>query len=153
MPGEILAIYTARTGEQPVRQDAVEVEANRGVVGDRYYDGSGTFSEKLQDNRKSEITFIAAEEVDAFNAATGESLGYGEPRRNVVTRGVDLQSLIGREFAIGSARFLGMERCEPCAHLASTVNARVLPHLVHTGLRAAILASGTLSAGQAIELA
>ncbi len=150
MAGKILEIYIARTGGQPELQASVEVEAKRGVVGDRYYDGTGTFSEKLLDNRKSEITFIAAEEVDAFNTETGEFLGYGEPRRNVVTLGVDLASLIGREFTIGDARFLGIERCEPCAHLASTVNSKVLPHLVHTGLRAAILTSGSLEPGQQI---
>ncbi len=150
MDATIVGIYLARSGAAPVAHTSVDAEANRGLVGDRYHDGSGTFSAKLADNRKREVTFIAAEEIDAFNAATGESLGYGDARRNLVTRGVALDSLIGREFSIGGARFFGMERCEPCAHLAATVNEKVLPHLVHTGLRAAILSSGTLEVGQVI---
>lgn len=151
MAGEVYEIYIAEAGKSPVLQSSISAEANRGLVGDRYYNGTGTFSNKLIKKRKSELTFIAAEEIDAFNAASGESLGYGDARRNVITRGVELASLIGKEFSIGSARFLGIEHCEPCSHLASTVNSKVLPHLVHTGLRAAILESGTLEPGLEIR--
>jgi len=69
----------------------------------------------------------------------------------VITCGVELESLIGRKFSIGSARFLGIERCEPCSHLASTVCTRVLPHLVPTGLREAFLVSGSLQTGLEIR--
>jgi len=151
MTGKIKAIYIARKGTMPVARDSVQVEAGRGVVGDRYYRGEGTFSAKLAGNRKSEITFIAAEEIDAFNSSQGEALGYGDVRRNIVTEGVQLRDLIGRDFTIGSAQFHGIEHCEPCAHLASTVNEKVVPHLAHTGLRAAIIASGTLAVGQDIS--
>ncbi len=150
MPGKILEIYIAEQGARPVAQLAVQVEANKGVVGDRYFNGEGTFSEKLTGNRKSEITFIAAEEIDRFNASQDEALGYGDVRRNVVTRGVALKELIGKEFTIGPAKFMGIEHCEPCAHLAATVNSKVLPHLVHTGLRAAILQSGEIAVGQEV---
>lgn len=150
MSGKVLEIYIAEHGLKPVAQQAVQVEANRGIVGDRYYYGEGTFSQKLADDRKSEITFIASEEIDRFNASQNEALGYGDVRRNIVTRGVTLGELIGKEFSIGPARFLGIEHCEPCAHLAATVNQKVLPHLVHTGLRAAILQSGKIQANQKI---
>lgn len=152
MTGKVLEIYTAARGASPVAQSSVEVQANRGVVGDRYFNGEGTFSRQLEGNRKREITFIAAEEIDQFNGEQGESLGYGDVRRNVITRGVELNDLIGKEFGIGSARFMGIERCEPCAHLAATVNAKVLPHLAHTGLRAAILESGTIDVDSEILL-
>lgn len=98
----------------------------------------------MEGNRKSEITFIASEEIDKFNTEQGESLDYGDARRNIITQGIELNKLIGKEFSIGSARFMGIERCEPCAHLAATVNSKVLPHLAHTGLRAAILESGII---------
>jgi MOSC domain-containing protein YiiM len=147
MPASILAIYIADRAATPRPQTAVEVEANKGVVGDRYYNGEGTFSQKLVGKRKSEITFIAKEEVDGFNASQAESLGYGAVRRNIVTQGVELKQLIGREFTIGQARFFGIEHCEPCAHLAATVNSKVIPHLVHSGLRAAILESGRIEVG------
>jgi MOSC domain-containing protein YiiM len=142
MVGIVKEIYIAESGAQPCIQSSVQVEANKGVVVDRYYKGGGTFSEKLAGNRKSEITFIASEEIDQFNSTQNESLGYGDVLLNIVTKGVQLKELIGKEFSIGQARFLGIEHCEPCAHLAATVNEKVLPHLAHTGLRAAILESG-----------
>ena len=151
MAGKIVAIYVAEKGAKPISQPSAQVEANRGIVGDRYHNGEGTFSEKLAGNRKSEITFIAAEEIDSFNATQHEALGYGDVRRNIVTRGVQLQGLIGQEFSIGPARFLGIEHCEPCAHLASTVNQKVLPHLAHTGLRAAILVTGEIEVGHELS--
>ncbi len=150
MNGKVLCIYIAEKGRKPAARSSVRVEANRGIVGDRYHEGAGTFSEKLAGNRKSEITFIASEEIDTFNTVQRETLDYGELRRNVVTRGVQLKALIGHEFSIGAARFLGIEHCEPCAHLASTVNPKVLPHLAHTGLRAAILTSGIIEVGDEI---
>jgi MOSC domain-containing protein YiiM len=152
MPACIIAIYIAQRGARPTPQSPAQLEAGKGVVGDRYYDGGGTFSEKLAGNRKSEVTFIAAEEIDAFNAAQHETLGYGDVRRNIVTRGVQLRDLIDCEFSIGPVKFLGIEHCEPCAHLAATVNPKVLPHLVHTGLRAAILSSGTIEVGDEVSL-
>ncbi|MCB1690667.1 MAG: MOSC domain-containing protein [Halioglobus sp.] len=151
MAGKILGIYIAGKGSRPTPQISALVEANRGIVGDRYYDGEGTFSEKLAGNRKREITFIASEEIDEFNAAQHESLGYGDALRNIVTQGIPLKELIGQEFSIGPAKFLGIEHCEPCAHLASTVNQKVLPHLAHTGLRAAILTSGKIEVGDEIS--
>lgn len=145
MLAKVLAIYIAQRGEPPIAQSNARVEAHKGIVGDRYHRGDGTFSEKLIGNRKSEITFIASEEIDAFNANQDEVLNYGDVRRNVVTRGVVLSDLIGKQFSIGSSVFFGIEHCEPCAYLAETVNKKVLPHLVHTGLRAAIIQSGTIS--------
>ena len=150
MAGRVSEIYIAEKGSSPVFQHAVKVEAGKGLVGDRYYKGEGTFSEKLAGSRKGEATFIASEEIDTFNSTQNESLGYGDARRNIVTQGVQLKELIGKEFTIGSAKFLGIEHCEPCSHLASTVNQKVLPHLVHTGLRAAILSSGQIEVGHEI---
>ncbi len=152
MSAIIMEIYCAQRAMAPELQPMVEVQAGKGLVGDRYFNAEGTFSDKLQGNRKSEITFIASEEIDCFNNKVGESLGYGDVRRNLVTRGIELKSLIDRVFTIGTAKFLGIEHCEPCAHLAATVNSKVLPHLAHTGLRAAILESGNIQVGDQIQV-
>lgn len=151
MTGKIKGIYIAKTGQPPLSKSSAQVKANKGIVGDRYYDGTGTFSGQLTGNRKSEITFIASEEIDQFNTSQNESMGYGDMRRNIVTEGIKLKDLIGKEFEIGTATFLGIEHCEPCAHLAATVNKKVLPHMVNTGLRAAILNSGLIAVGSEIS--
>lgn len=147
MVGRVKKIYIAEKGLTPISQFSAQVEEKKGVVGDRYYNGEGTFSKKLTGNRKSEITFIASEEIDEFNSTQHQKLDYGDFRRNIVTQGVQLKELIGKEFTIGPAKFLGIEHCEPCAHLASTVNQNVLPHLVNSGLRAAIIESGEIEVG------
>jgi MOSC domain-containing protein YiiM len=152
MSGKVLEIYIAKRGAKPDLRHEVDVKAGQGILGDRYFDGNGTFSKKLEGNRKSEITFIASEEIDRFNESQGESLAYGELRRNIITQGINLKELIGKEFSIGTTKFLGIERCEPCAHLATTVNSKVLPHLANTGLRAAILESGKIHVDDEISL-
>lgn len=152
MPGKITGIYTARKGDKPEANDLVEVIAGKGIVGDRYFTGEGTFSKKLAGNRKSEITFIEAEQVERFNKTQGSHLEHGDLRRNVVTRDIDLNKLVGKRFRIGSVEFEGIETCEPCAHLAKTVHNAVLPHMINrAGLRAAVLTSGTIEVGQEIN--
>ena len=147
--GYVSAIYLAATPtETPSARQRVELEAGRGIVGDRYYNGIGTFSAKLANNPKRELTLIEAEQVELFQQEVGATLAEGELRRNVVTRGVQLNELAGKEFSLGGLRFRGVDLCEPCAYLARTVDSRVLPHLVgRCGLRAQILTSGTLEVG------
>ena len=152
MTAQLYQIYIAQKGQAPMAQPDVVAQANKGLVGDRYFNGTGTFSEALSENRKSEATFIAKEEIDRFSTEQDESLDYGDVRRNLVTQGISLDTLIGKQFRIGSVVFMGIEHCEPCAHLAATVNRKVLPHLVHTGLRASIVESGTVHVGDQIEV-
>jgi len=74
------------------------------------------------------------------------------PRRSVVTRGVDLNGLVGEEFRVGEVLLRGARPAEPCAHLARLAGEEVLPGLVHRGgLRAEIVAGGTLRVGDAVE--
>lgn len=152
MPGEIVGIYTARKGKKPEACRSVEVIAGKGIVGDRYFAGEGTFSKKLAGNRKREITFISSEEIDRFNRIQGSNLDHGDFRRNVVTKNVDLNELVGKRFSIAGVQFEGIDTCEPCAHLARTVHHAVLPNLVNrAGLRAAVLTSGTIDIGHGIK--
>jgi len=152
MPGRIISIYKARKGDKPEAHDSVDVIAGKGIVGDRYFTGEGTFSKKLAGNRKSEITLIEAEEIERFNLIQGSCLEYGDLRRNVVTRDVNLNELVGKHFTFGGVEFEGIETCEPCAHLANTVHNAVLPHMVNrSGLRAAVLTSGVIEVGHEIN--
>lgn len=81
-----------------------ELIAGKGVVGDRYYLETGTFSEQLSGQPDRELTLIESEQIDRFNAEQGFSFSYGDFRRNIVTQGVDLNELAGKEFRIGSVR-------------------------------------------------
>jgi len=153
MTGSVLAIYIAPTGAAAMESLAVaELEAGRGIVGDRYHAQHGSFSKKNGIRPDQEITLIESEEIDRFNGSTGLTLDYGAARRNVVTRGVRLNDLVGHQFRVGAVLLEGIRLCEPCAHLASLVSEKVLPGLVHRGgLRAKILAAGTIRPSDAVS--
>ena len=122
----------------------------RGLVGDRYFAGTGTFSPQPQ-KADFELTLIEEENVTAFAMESGLNFSTAAARRNIVTRGVRLNGLVGREFLIGAVRVRGMRLCEPCAHLAKLTYPRVLAGLVHKGgLRAQILSEGAISVGDPI---
>lgn len=146
MTGNIDAIYIAKTGGGSMEylQEA-ELIAGEGIVGDRYYSKAGTFSKKLKDLPDREVTLIEAEEIDRFNAREGLSLNYGDMRRNIITRGIRLNDLVGREFQVGEVTLKGIRLCEPCAHLAKVVTPKVLPAMVgRAGLRACIVSGGII---------
>jgi MOSC domain-containing protein YiiM len=154
MQGEVIAIFTSGTTEAPMDSvDEVVLETSKGLVGDRYYRASGTASDEVHGKRDSEITLIESEEIDRFNSEHNLSLGYGEPRRNIVTRSVRLNELVGYRFKVGDVVLEGVRLCEPCSHLAKTVNSKFLPGLVHrAGLRACVVSDGTVHRGDASTL-
>ena len=148
----VLEIYIAKSGAStPQKQESAELVAGRGIVGDRYYEETGTFSEKLAGLPDKELTLIESEEIDSFNNEFGFNFSYGDFRRNIVTTGIKLNDLVGEEFMMGSIRLRGVRLCEPCAHLASLLVSEIMPSLVHkTGLRAEIISSGNVSVGEVI---
>lgn len=151
--GVIEHIFIAAKAAGPMQAlDCAELVAGRGIPGDRYYEEVGTFSEKLAGLPDKELTLIEAEQIDAFNQQQPVALTYAQFRRNLVTRGINLNALEGREFTIGGVRLRGVRLCEPCAHLADLLVPDVVRLLVHkTGLRARILDSGTISVGDILR--
>jgi RimJ/RimL family protein N-acetyltransferase len=152
MTGTVVAIYAAASGSVPMQPVArAELERGRGIRGDRYHARTGTFSKMAATRADQEITLIESEEIDAFSRSTGLALHYGAPRRNIVTRGIRLNELVGARFSVGDALLEGIRLCEPCAHLAALVSEKVLPGLVHrAGLRAKILQSGIVEPGDSV---
>ena len=121
--------------------------AGRGLEGDRYAGGGGTFA---SGRPGSDLTIIDADVLDELEAATGAPIDH---RRNVVVRGVDVNALVGRTFRIGDVRCHGRRLCEPCAHLDRLNASDVLRPLVHRGgLRADILAGGVLRVGDVVQV-
>jgi MOSC domain-containing protein YiiM len=125
----------------------------RGLEGDRYFHATGTFSRGRGPD--AELTLIEAEAIEALAREESLSLEPADSRRNLVTRDVSLNDLVGREFMVGEVRVLGHGLCEPCKHLQRlTGRPAILNGLLHRGgLRAQILAEGTLRVGDAIRRA
>jgi hypothetical protein len=150
---ELLAI--ADSAEQPMRTvGTARAIPGRGLDGDRYAKSAGTFTPRVGKSSGYDLTLIEAEALDELVLPGGIPLSYADARRNIVTRGVDLNSLVGRRFKIGSeVQCVGRRLCEPCAHLERLSHPGVLRGLIHKGgLRADIVAGGVISQGDAIEL-
>jgi MOSC domain-containing protein YiiM len=142
---ELIAVSAAKEGPMRVVERAVAI-AGRGLEGDRYAAGAGTFSNPAATGH--DLTLIAAETLDALVLPSGERLAYADARRNIVTRGIELDALIGRRFNVGDAECVGRRPCEPCAHLERLTAPGALRGLVHRGgLRADIVGGGTIEAG------
>lgn len=131
---------------QPVER--IRAVSGRGLEGDRYfYSGEGT-----QPERDRELTLVALEALEALESEHGIELTAAETRRNVATRGIDLNQLEGRRFRVGEVECEGIELCEPCSHLQKLTKPGVLRGLVHRGgLRAAILNDGEIAVGDPVE--
>jgi MOSC domain-containing protein YiiM len=125
--------------------------AGAGIEGDRYAAWGGTFSDWPGDDHQ--LTLIEAEALEAVEAEFGLRLAPGVTRRNVTTRGVRLNNLVGRRFRLGTALCEGTRRCEPCAHLERVTGigglARMLAY--RGGLRARILEDGVVRVGDAVQ--
>lgn len=131
--------------------DRVRAIPGRGLEGDRYANGNGTFTHHPQ-RPDGELTLVQKEHIDEFAKVSGVAFGTREARRNLVTVGVNLNSLVGREFRVGAVRVRGIRLCEPCNYLAQQTSPTVLRGLVHKGgLRAQILSEGTISVGDLLE--
>jgi MOSC domain-containing protein YiiM len=135
--------YRGRYGQSPLEHPTLEVVAGRGVRGDRYFDHQPDF--------KGQITFVARETLERVWAELAIPAGRRDiaaTRRNVVTSGIDLIALIGREFSIGGVRFLGTEECKPCSWMDRAIGDGAEARLRgHGGLRARILSDGVLRVG------
>ena len=122
----------------------------RGLEGDRYLNGTGTFAKHPQ-QPDFEITLIEGEAVEAFARDSGLPFTTEHARRNLVTRGVALNDLVGVEFNVGAVRLRGVRLCEPCNYLAKVTWPEVLRGLVHRGgLRAQILSEGVIRVGDTV---
>jgi hypothetical protein len=155
MPPRPLAPITAGTvevisvassaGEPPELLDSVTALPGRGLEGDRHVLGTGTFP---SGKPGSALTLIEREVCDSFDPP----LGPDEHRRNLVTRGIDLNGLVAREFTIGEVRCRGMRLCEPCTVVDGYARRPVLRALVHRGgLRADILEEGEIKVGDRVQ--
>jgi len=126
--------------------------AGRGLEGDRYCDGTGYWSNNSGVHR--EVTLIEIEAVEALAQEKKIVIAPGAARRNLITRGVPLNHLVGREFQVGVVRLHGTRLCEPCQYLEGLTAQGVLSALIHRGgLRAKIIVGGAIRIGDLAAIA
>jgi MOSC domain-containing protein YiiM len=124
---------------------SVEALTEGGLSGDRYAEAKNRRAPDYQ------VTLIELENIKAFVAETGLVLTPGQPRRNIVTSGVNLNLLCGKRFKIGAAVFEGRELCEPCSLFAKRTHREILKFFVGKGgLRARIVSGGDIHVGDQV---
>lgn len=158
--GHVVSLHIA--WEASAKMETVtEVHAvpGRGLEGDRYFTGRGFYSQRPSPGGR-EVTLIEIESVEALDgsvvSSAGDTLGIklapADSRRNIVTSGVPLNHLVGREFWVGSVLMRGARLCEPCQHLDQLTQPGVMGGLIHRGgLRANILSDGVIHPGDAVR--
>jgi DNA-binding transcriptional ArsR family regulator len=148
--GVVHSLHLAPAGAAPMETvGEARAVAGRGLEGDRYFHGTGTFSPKPGTGRH--VTLIELEALRALQLDHGVALDPAEARRNVVTCGVPLNHLVGREFRVGRVVLRGMRFCEPCTYLSGLVGKDVKTGLIHRGgLRADIVRGGTIRVGNRV---
>jgi MOSC domain-containing protein YiiM len=137
--GTVAGIFFGAVDEGPLEPaDQVQVKTGAGIEGDRY--------------GHKDITLFEAEAIEVLRADTGIELQPREIRRNVMTRGIALNDLLGHRIRVGEVEAVVTELCHPCNHLQSLTHPGVLRGLVNRGgLNADVVAGGAIRLGDQIE--
>lgn len=152
--GTVINIFTCpEPGDDMSSVDSVIAVAGRGLIGDRYYSLSGGLTD-ASIKPDQEITLIETAAFERLYEEHGIKLEYAQSRRNVVTSGVDLNSLVDKTFQVGDVQLTGLRFCEPCTYLSGLTGH---PNLVklwrrQAGLRACIDKGGRISVGDQITI-
>ena len=144
--GIVLNIFTTpELGGEMNSVDSVTAVEGRGLMGDRYYSLRGTFS-KPEIEPDQEVSLIESEAFEELKQKHDIQLEFSQSRRNIVTRNVDLNSLVGKTFNVGEVTLTGIRLCEPCAYLSElTGNPKLVKQWLHrAGLRARIRKGGQI---------
>ena len=122
----------------------IEVIENKGILGDRHFND---FNDPY-----CQLTLIESENIDYYNSKYGLNFSYLEFRRNIITRGIQLNNLVGKKFLIGKVKAEGIDLCRPCRHLSETLNQdNIIKEFIRRGgLRCQILTSSKIEVGDKI---
>ena len=126
--------------------ESIEVITNKGVVGDRHF--------KDYNDPYCQLSLIESENIDQYNTKYGLNISYVDFRRNIVTKKIQLNDLIGKNFFIGKVQVEGIDLCRPCRHLTEMLNQEnILKEFIRKGgLRCRILTSSKISVGDKIKI-
>ncbi len=142
---KVLKLGTTSINNKKINEvKTIEVIENKGVLGDRHFND---FNDPY-----CQLTLIESENIDYYNSKYGLNFSYLEFRRNIITRGIQLNNLVGKKFLIGKAKVEGIDLCRPCRHLSETLNQdNIIKEFIRRGgLRCQILTSSKIEVGDKI---
>ena len=144
---EVFKLGITANNNQPIKEvNSIEVLANKGIVGDRHFND---FNDPY-----NQLSLIESENIDAYNIKFGLDIPYINFRRNIITKGIQLNDLIGKKLKVGNVELEGIELCRPCRHLTEMLNQKnILKEFMRKGgLRCRILSSSKITVGDTINL-
>ena len=126
--------------------ESIEVLANKGVVGDRHFDD--------YNDPYCQLSLIEAENIDYYNSKFKLEIPYIDFRRNIITKDIKLNDLVGKKLQIGDVKVEGIDLCRPCKHLAEMLNKNniIKEFIRRGGLRCQILNSSKINVGDKINV-
>ena len=136
---KVLKLGITENSNQKIKEvETINVLANKGIIGDRHF----------QDNNDplNQISLIESESIDDYNIKFGLNISYIDFRRNVITKGVRLNDLVGKKFKVGAVELEGIDLCRPCKHLTEKLNQDTIlkEFLRGGGLRCQVLSSANI---------
>ncbi len=137
---------TDKNNKKIIEVKSIDVLANKGIVGDRHFNE--------YNDPYCQLSLIESENIDYYNTKYGLNIPYTDFRRNVITKGIDLNNLIGKKLQIGNVKVEGIDLCRPCKHLTEMLNQEnILKEFLRKGgLRCQILTSSSISIGDEIKI-
>ena len=137
---------TSNNNKKIEEVETIEVLANKGVVGDRHFNN--------YNDPYCQLSLIEAENIDEYNLKFGLNIPYLDFRRNIITKGIKLNDLVGKKLSIGNAEVEGIDLCRPCRHLTEMLDQEnILKEFLRKGgLRCQILSSSKIKVGDAIKV-
>ena len=144
---KVLKLGITENNNQKIKEvKTINVLANKGIIGDRHF-------QEINDPY-NQISLIESESIDNYNIKFGLNISYIDFRRNVITKGVRLNDLVGKKLKVGAVALLGIDLCRPCKHLSENLNQNniIKEFLRNGGLRCQILSSAKINVGDQIQL-
>tara|TARA_X000000950_G_scaffold260192_1_gene329339 strand:+ start:28 stop:474 length:447 start_codon:yes stop_codon:yes gene_type:complete len=144
---EVYKLGITANSNQPIQEvKSIEVKTNQGIVGDRHY--------KEFNDPYNQLSLIESENIDEYNIKFGLSLSYIEFRRNIVTKGIQLNNLVGKKIEIGNTKLEVVDLCRPCRHLTEMLkHDNILKEFLRKGgIRCQILSTSRISLGDKIKV-
>ena len=144
---EVYKLGITASSNQPIQEvKSIEVKTNQGIVGDRYC--------KEFNDPYNQLSLIESENIDEYNIKFGLNLSYIEFRRNVVTKGIQLNNLVGKKIEIGKVTLEVLDLCRPCRHLNEMLKQEnILKEFLRKGgVRCQILTSSHINLNDKIKV-
>ena len=144
---EVYKLGISNKSNQQINEvNSIDVLADQGVVGDRHF--------KEFNDPYNQLSLIESENINYYNIKFGLNIPYLDFRRNIVTKGIPLNDLVGKKLLVGNVEVEGIDLCRPCRHLTEVLGQdNILKEFLRRGgLRCQVLSSSSIKIGDKIKV-